>query len=202
MPDKPESDNRPDTIEAQPEQEHVIVPVCYLCDRPAVGSKCARCNKWYCEKDTSLLDGRYCNECMVEVTITEEKYTKITEEYDEERDVLRTEKHSCKDIIFKGIDWMFACRRINEMSDAELRPELEYHRALIAILENELVNRSVKNYKMKVQAGIEKKAARLQTKIETKSKKVVKSNQPFDPLKFAQALLAMGITSLGSEKKQ
>jgi len=188
-----------------PEQEHVIVPVCYLCDGTEVVGKCIHCSKPFCARDTNRIDPRYCAECMSDIVIEETTFTKKSEEYDEDTDTVHHTTQSCRDILFRGIDWMFACKRLSSMTDTEAKTELEYHRAMVHFLESDLLSRSVKSYRMKVQSDIDKKhekrAASIQKLTETKTRKVVKVSKDFDAVKFAQVLLQMGITNLNTQEK-
>lgn len=179
---------------------------CYLCDNIETVGKCINCQKDFCLLDTNKLDSRYCAECMSDIVIEDTKYTKTSEEYDEVTDTTRHVEHSCRDIRFNGIDWMFAQQRLSGMTDTEAKIELEYHRAMVHFLESDLLSRSVKTYRMKVQSDIDgkhaKRAAQIKKIVETRTRKTVKMTKEFNAVAFAKTLLAMGITNLRAEVKK
>lgn len=190
-------DNIKDIVE---EEQVPKSQLCYLCDRADIVGECARCGKKYCALDTSKLDSRYCNECMSDIIIEDTTFTKTSQTYDDITDTIHTETRTCRDVTFNGIDWMFACKRLSEMSDVEAKIELEYHRAMVHFLESDLLQRSVKTYRLKVQADItdkqQKRAAKIENQTTTRTRKVVKTTPEFDAMKFAELLLKMGLTSI------
>lgn len=191
-------------MSTEPKQERV--DPCYLCDDWRVVGKCLHCGKTYCARDANRLDQRYCAECMSEITIEDTTFTKTTTEYDEERDSTRIENHTCRDIRFSGIDWMFAQTRVTQMTDTEMSHELEYHRAMVHFLESELTSSSIKKYRMKVQNDLDgkhaKRAAQIQKIVETRTRKVVKVTKEFDVQAFAAQLAKLGITAQIIEGKK
>ena len=76
--------------------------------------------------------------------VEETSITKVEGTWHEDTDTVTYDKHQAKVIKFRGIDWMFASRHINDLTDDELSPTLEYHRAFVYHLESEILNRAVK----------------------------------------------------------
>ena len=168
--------------------------ICYLCDSPEIISKCARCRKPYCAKDSNKIDPQYCAECLKDVVIEDTTFERTDEDFDEKLNKTTYEKHSCREIVFHGIDWMFACNRIKDLPDEELKPIIEYHKAFVSQLEAEIINRSITAYRSKVGIRLGNKVLNV-SKTTTKTvKRVAKPVQGMDMNKIAELLTKLGIT--------
>ena len=173
---------------------------CWLCDSPdIVNAKCTKCGKAYCALDSSKINpALYCSECMNEFTIEETTFTRTDTDYDEDKDILNTYTSKCKQIVFKGIDWMFACQKICELPDEELKPVLEYHRAFVYQLESELMVRQVKRAHAQVQMNhpAARKITGTTKVVKTKTVKQAKvSAGQIDMNLLVSLALKMGITT-------
>lgn len=94
-------------------------------------SRCIDCNKLYCIHFASNIDPAKCIECLSNVTMLKEIVTKTYEHYNEETDVVTVYKRRAKSIRLEGMDWLFAQRKIKDMSDDSLELAIEYHRQLL-----------------------------------------------------------------------
>jgi hypothetical protein len=94
-------------------------------------SRCTSCNKLYCLHFASNIDPAQCIECLSNVTMLKEVVTKTYEHYNEETDVVTVYKRRAKSIRLEGMDWLFAQRKIKDMSDDSLELAIEYHRQLL-----------------------------------------------------------------------
>ena len=179
---------------------HLVPKKCYLCESfEIVNESCTKCHKPYCALDASRINpALYCDECMRDVVIEETTYTRTDTDYAEESDTLNTYTAKCKQIIFKGIDWMFACQKLCELPDEQLKPILEMHRAFVYQLESELMVRAVRKSHQQVTMNhpAAKKILSLNKTVKIKTVKQAKvaaaSISMEDLVKLA---LKMGITS-------
>jgi hypothetical protein len=132
-------------VEESPEQsieeteKHISSNVCDVCLNDNLLQKvgiayCPRCRFPYCMHYASKVDGQYCVDCMSEISMLKEVITKTYEHehYDEEKDDVIVTKYSrrARRIEITGLDWLFAQRKIKDLTDAELDMSIEYHRAL------------------------------------------------------------------------
>jgi len=97
--------------------------------------KCARCENPFCIHYASKADPlTYCVTCMSTIILTRSVVTKTYEHYDEVTDTLRSYSRRAREIHLAGEDWMFAQRRVNTLTDAELDMVIEYHRQYLNLL--------------------------------------------------------------------
>jgi len=94
-------------------------------------SRCPECSKLYCMHFASNIDPAKCTSCLSEVTLHKEVVTKTYEHYNEETDVVIVYKRRAKSIRLEGMDWLFAQRKIKDISDDSLELAIEYHRQLL-----------------------------------------------------------------------
>ena len=98
-------------------------------------SRCVRCGLVYCIHFASNIDPAQCIECLSDVSLHKEIVTKtyVHEKYDEETDTLTTTeyKRKARSIKLDGLDWLFAQRKIVQMSDESLELAIEYHREIL-----------------------------------------------------------------------
>lgn len=94
-------------------------------------TRCTECDKLYCIHFASNIDPAKCTSCLSEVTLHKEVVTKTYEHYNEETDVVTVYKRRAKSIRLEGMDWLFAQRKIKDISDDSLELAIEYHRQLL-----------------------------------------------------------------------
>jgi hypothetical protein len=102
----------------------------------------------FCIHFASNIDPAYCTECLSDITLHKEIVTKtyVHESYDEKTDTMhQTEyKRRAKSIKLEGMSWLFAQRKIAQMSDESLELSIEYHREILNGLLTERADRQAK----------------------------------------------------------
>jgi hypothetical protein len=139
--------------------------------------KCSKCNTIFCYHFASAIDPQYCTECFGDLTVTKEIVTKEYVHYNEETDEITSYKRRARATKISGEDWLFAQRRIENISDAELEAAIEYHRAILGLM---IYEREVRRAaKMHRYAGIkiQIKPASDSTTTTTKVTKEIKSSK-------------------------
>lgn len=135
---------------------HLTELVCEACLELNLTSKsaivCARCGKAFCLHYASTIDVQYCVNCMSDVGITKEVITKTYEHKSAETDQVTFYRRRARQMRIFGLDWLFAQRKINDLSDVELDLDIEYHRNLMKLMIDEQERR--KNEKMHRYAGM------------------------------------------------
>jgi hypothetical protein len=97
--------------------------------------KCARCENPFCVHYACKADPlTYCVTCMSQIELTRSICTKTYEHFDEVTDTLKRYTRRAREIHLAGEDWMFAQRRVNTLTDAELDMVIEYHRQYLQLL--------------------------------------------------------------------
>jgi hypothetical protein len=137
---------------------------------------------------------------MLDISIEQKMYSKTTTEWEdwdkEDGGYLKTTGHKVKLIMFKGIDWMWACTRICAMPIEDLREAIEYHRAMVSRLANEIASRDVKRTHSAPEENA-KHVFQIQqtvTKKVTRTAKLVDKTQR-DAAKLVEIALKLGISS-------
>lgn len=124
----------------KPEESYAF----HICRHPS-------CNKYHCAEHTSNVDMDKCSRCSEDVTVEVSKLSKTTvkEEYDEVRDevLTETESHTAKSIHFTGKHWLSNSVIIGSMTDQKLKSSIEYHKAMVRLMEEELIHRKINKSK-------------------------------------------------------
>lgn len=107
---------------------------------------CSRCHRAFCEAHVSHLDPHFCVSCMSDVVLADTTYTRTDTEWREKTNELLSTMHTCRKLEFSGADWVWHTRWLHEISDEELKNNIELHRAMVYQLENELTTRIIKNH--------------------------------------------------------
>jgi len=94
-------------------------------------ARCSKCGYIFCIHFASNIDPQYCTECLSNVTLHKETITKTYESYNEENEVVTSYKRKARAIRLEGMDWLFAQRKITQMSDESLELAIEYHREIL-----------------------------------------------------------------------
>lgn len=129
---------------------------------------------------------------MRDVEVVETSTSKTETDYDLETDSLSVSTHKSKLITFRGIDWMFAKSHVNDLTDDELRPTLEYHRAFVHHLESEILERQVKRQRQVLGVRVQPRVKVTQTTTVTR-KRVAKS---IDMDALVDMAMKLGLTDL------
>ena len=111
-----------------------------------------RCEQAFCFHFASSIDAQYCVNCMSNISVTKQVITKEYVHRDEERQVTSIYRRRAREVQIKGLDWLFAQRRIPDQSDVELDLTIEYHRNILQLLLTEQEQR--RNAKMHRYAGV------------------------------------------------
>lgn len=168
----PQSDIVP-TVEE--DTGHLASVVCEVCLELNLTTKsvikCARCDKAFCFHFASSIDPQYCVNCMSDMSVTKQTITKTYEHKNEETGQIAYYRRKAREIKIEGLDWLFAQRKITELSDTELDLAIEYHRNIYSLMLTEQERR--RNEKMHRYAGITVKIPTHSTSTGTKSSSTV-----------------------------
>lgn len=117
---------------------HLTELVCASCLELNLISKscvrCARCEAAFCLHYASTVDAQYCVNCMSSISVTKETITKTYEHRNPETGEKSFYRRKARAIKIDGLDWLFAQRKIAELSDVELDLSIEYHRNILNLM--------------------------------------------------------------------
>jgi hypothetical protein len=126
--------------EEDEEHGHLTELVCDSClelnltTRSAI--ECARCGKAFCYHFASKVDVQYCVNCLSDISMTKEVIVKTYEHKTEQgKDVFY--RRRARAVRITGMDWLFAQRKISDLSDIELDLDIEYHRNIYKLMLDE-----------------------------------------------------------------
>lgn len=132
------------TSEASPEPEtpHLTSTVCDCClelnlTHPAQIIRCEYCEQAFCFHFASSIDARYCVNCMSDITVTKQTITKEYIHRDPQEHITSVYRRRAREVKISGLSWLFAQRKIVDLSDVELDMNIEYHRNLLVLLIDE-----------------------------------------------------------------
>jgi len=138
------------------EQEEQPLQDCVLCDTSLPGvlalktkDICIRCKKPFCTLHTSTFSPRYCNYCLSDITLLQDKFEKVTEHHvrlkDGREELLRV-KHSCRHLRLDGPDYVWYVAKVQSVTDDELTLLLEFHRSIVSQLETDSDTRKIRAF--------------------------------------------------------
>jgi hypothetical protein len=135
-------------VAAEPGQEepHIVQLVCECClelnlTTKAVVEKCARCDQAFCYHFQSAIDSQYCVNCMSDISVTKNLITKTYTHTNPETGEQTFYRRRAREIKIEGLSWLFAQRKIIELSDVELDMAIEYHRNIYSLMMDEAERR-------------------------------------------------------------
>jgi hypothetical protein len=147
----PQSENQDSLAET-----HLTSTVCDVCLELNLTThsciKCQRCEQAFCFHFASAVDAVYCVNCMSDISVTKQIITKEYTHRDDERGVTSICRRRAREVKIAGLDWLFAQRRITDLSDMELDLAVEYHRNILSLMISEQESR--RNVKMHRYAGV------------------------------------------------
>ena len=115
-----------------------IIPVCADCETSAdydtKTKLCERCGISFCVHFASLVDARYCSNCMVDFKVTETIETKTTIYENSNGTEVTRKRQIAKSLRLEGTDWLFANTQISLLNDEQLLAAIEYHRNIAGIM--------------------------------------------------------------------
>lgn len=120
---------------------------CDLCISIGPLKVCKKCHLEFCPHFASKFDFQFCIYCMHDVILEDSIIRKeiVTKSLSGKKTFTRVMK--ARHLVFKGQDWMFAAKRILDMSDEELGVTIEYHREIFGEMINEMETRKIANNK-------------------------------------------------------
>ena len=177
---------------------------CWLCDDTDIVNKsCTRCHHAYCAKDASLVAPMlYCNECMNDVEVEQTVFTRTNTYYSMSRDAILTKTSKCKDIIFKGVDLMFAVKKFCTLPDEELKALIYVYVGFVKQLQLELAVRDVNKARQESSVKIYNQNGRRVLVQQSTSVKVSKTTKIAKPTFTDEQLLDFAIKNgIGSSEE-
>jgi len=139
---------KPEVMELAEDEPH-----CYICLRAGVKTygfhicRNKNCQKNHCVEHTSNVDLDKCSDCSEPVTVEVKKLSKTTTDYDEIRDEILSETHTAKAISFTGEHWLSNSVIISSLTDSQLKQSIEYNKAMVRMMEDELIHRRIQKSK-------------------------------------------------------
>jgi len=126
-------------IPLPPEEPHLTSIVCDVClelnlTHPAEVVTCLRCGLPFCLHFASKIDVQYCVNCLSDISVSKSIITKTYEHTNEETGVKTFYRRKAREIQIGGLDWLFAQRKISELTDTELDLTIEYHRNILSLM--------------------------------------------------------------------
>jgi hypothetical protein len=173
------------------EKRCVFCPEAQVVDIQPLLRTCPKCSRVYCSSHASSADPQFCQDCLSDVIVKDETVVKTEEEWDLQKDQLIRHTQKFRQIEFHGTGWMFYTKAIHGRSDDELKAFIEYHRALVSLIEHEIIDRKIQ--KSKLQIKVNGQYTSLKKSTEKREKTTVRQKK-FDPSALAAQLKAMGIT--------
>ncbi|SRR6266567_101266 len=149
-----------------PETPHLTSTVCDCClelnlTHPAQIITCEHCEQAFCFHFASSIDARYCVNCMSDLTVTKQTITKEYIHRDEQEHITSVYRRRAREVKIGGLSWLFAQRKIVDLSDVELDMNIEYHRNLLVLLIDEQERR--RTARMHRYAGMKSKGVSIPT---------------------------------------
>lgn len=143
-------------VQGPAEEDHLASLVCESCQELNLTTKsiitCARCGKPFCFHFASSVDPMYCVNCLSDVSMEKSIITK-TYKHENAEGVQTFYRRKAREIKIGGTDWLFAQRKIYELSDVELDLMIEYHRNILALMIDEQTQQRIA--KLHRYAGVE-----------------------------------------------
>ena len=129
-------------IAPEDQEPHIAQCVCSLClelnlTTKAIVEKCGRCGQAFCYHFQSAIDSQYCVNCMSDVSVTKSVITKTYTHTSPETGEQSFYRRRAREIKIDGLSWLFAQRKIVELSDVELDMAIEYHRNVYSLMMDE-----------------------------------------------------------------
>ena len=117
---------------------HLTQTVCDCCLELNLTTKtvttCQRCEQAFCYHFASSVDPMYCVNCLSDISMQKSLITKTYEHTNPETGEHTFYRRRAREIKIDGLDWLFAQRKITELSDVELDLMIEYHRNILSLM--------------------------------------------------------------------
>lgn len=185
-----------------PEPQHLASCVCAMCQELNLTeaghiTHCERCGQPFCFHFASNIDALYCVNCMSDVEVTKQTITKEYIHRNEQEKITSVYRRKAREIKIDGLDWLFAQRKIIDLSDDELDLSIEYHRNILAlqIYEQEL-RRTARMHRY---AGVHVVAPSASTEVTSSTTTTVKKTKTIKKNKKEEQLNALLKSMLGAK---
>jgi hypothetical protein len=180
-------------IPAEPEESHLTATVCDVClelnlTHPTSVIRCARCGQPFCFHFASTIDAQYCVNCLSDISVSKSVITKTYEHKNAQGDTVFYRRRA-REIQIKGMDWLFAQRKIVDLSDLELDLDIEYHRNILSLMCTEQEQR--RTAKMHRYAGVKIPSAPAATGVNQTTTTTVKKTRTVSKTKAQEQLAAL-----------
>ena len=156
--------------------------------------KCIRCEKPFCSHFAcAIAPLEYCINCMGDLELKREIVSKRVEKYNPLTDTLRVITRRARSIHINGDDFLFAQRKIGDLTDPELELSIEFHREYLQLLAAEQDKRKAERlHKQSQQKLLIPNGTVSKTVKETKTTTTTKQNKKADQITalFEQLLLS------------
>jgi len=124
------------------ESPHLTSTVCDVCLELNLTQaqhiiKCERCEQAFCFHFASNIDARYCVNCMSDISVTKQVISKEYVHRDEHSNITSVYRRRAREVKIDGLSWLFAQRKVVELSDVELDMAIEYHRNIMILMIDE-----------------------------------------------------------------
>lgn len=137
-------------LDSEPKEPHIAHLVCDICLELNLTTKsviaCVGCGLAFCYHFQSAVDSQFCVNCLSDISVTKQVITKTYEHHNPETGEASFYRRRAREIKIDGLSWLFAQRRIVDLSDPELDMAIEYHRNICSLMITESERR--RNEKM------------------------------------------------------
>jgi Zn-finger nucleic acid-binding protein len=160
------------------------IPVCIPCDTGNITRTCKKCKVNFCPHYSSIIDIRFCANCVGDVSIRETIIEKVVERVKPDGQVSFSRAFYARRIKLEGVDWLFANELIVNTPDDKLDAAIEYHRANIDLLLLERQQRQLERshqlarVKVKINTSANDKTVATKTAKTAKPSKQSKTTKP------------------------
>ena len=191
-----------ETPETAPEPQHLASCVCEMCQELNLTESghithCERCGQPFCFHFTSNIDTAYCVNCMSDVEVTKQTITKEYIHRNAQERVTSVYRRKAREIKINGLDWLFAQRKIIDLSDDELDLSIEYHRNILALqIYEQEVRRTARMHRY---AGVHVVAPSASTETTSTTTTTVKKTKTIKKNKKEEQLNALLKSMLGAK---
>ena len=193
------------STESEDRTPHLTSTVCDVCLELNLTTKvhvekCERCEQAFCFHYASNVDARYCVNCMSDISMTKQVISKEYIHRDEKERITSVYRRRAREVQIKGLSWLFAQRKITELSDVELDLSIEYHRNIMILMIDEQERR--RNARIHRYAGVKVHIPTPSTTsvIDT-TRTTVKKTRTISKNKAEEQLNALLASMLGGGKK-
>lgn len=173
---------------------HLTSTVCDVCLELNLTHKdqiitCSHCEQAFCFHYASSVDAQYCVNCMSDINVQKNTISKEYIHRDEQGGVTSVYRRKAREVKIGGLSWLFAQRKITELSDVELDMAIEYHRNILSLMISEQEQR--RNTKMHRYAGIKAIPTPTTTKVSDDTTTSVRKTRTISKTKAEEQLAAV-----------